>query len=508
MNQNAFRIWATLALVCSVLVGAFLETGNAQPIEAELIESPEEEPEQTVVVIPIRENIMPPLVYLVRRSVKEAIRTGADAIVLDMETDGGRVDVTEEIIRILAEFEGRKGTFVNRRAFSAGAFISVATHEIYMAPQSVIGAAAPIMMAPGGGAAEIPTTVEAKMTSAIKALIRAQAEFYGHNTDVVEAMIDKGRRLEIDGEVLCEEGEILTLTNTEAEAEYGEPASPLLSRGTLDDIDAVVAAMGFEGARVIEVEPTGSEKLARWLDTVSSILLIVGLVGLYLEFKTPGFGLPGLVGIIAIGLYFLGSYVGGFSGIEWLFVFLVGLILLGIEFFVLPGTVVVGLVGAALMVVSVAIAFMDYYPESQGPAVVESGEPAPSVEGDEVGAPGGLEGVDFQQAFIDRLGELSVSGFIAAGILLVLARILPSTPIYQHLVSTSASGMETPKARESRDREWLGREGVSISILRPAGKVEVDGRIMDVVSDGEMIPAGERVRIDDYRNGVNVVTRV
>ena len=126
-----------------------------------------------VYVLPIRDEIASPLVYLVRRGVKEAMQARAEVLVIDMETNGGRVDVTEEIIQILNQFRGRTVTYVNRKAFSAGAFIAVATQQIFMAPQSVIGAAAPMMMIPGGGPAEMPQTVEAKMTSGIRALVRA-----------------------------------------------------------------------------------------------------------------------------------------------------------------------------------------------------------------------------------------------------------------------------------------------------------------------------------------------
>ena len=106
---------------------------------------------------------MPPLTYLVRRGVKEAIASKADCLILDMDTNGGRVDVTQEIIQIITKFKGRKVTYINTKAFSAGAFISVATNEIYMSPVSVIGAAAPIMVSPGGGASEMPNTMEAIM---------------------------------------------------------------------------------------------------------------------------------------------------------------------------------------------------------------------------------------------------------------------------------------------------------------------------------------------------------
>ena len=189
---------------------------------------------------------MPPLVYVVRRGVKEAMEANADALILDMNTDGGRVDVTEEIIQIISKFKGPTVTYVNDRAFSAGAFISVATQKIYMAPQSVIGAAAPIMMSPGGtGAENMPDTVEAKMTSAIRALVRAQAEKNGHNIEVVEAMIDKTKALTIDGEVLNKEGNILTLTDRQAAKEYGNPPKPLLSSGTVESLDALLAQAGL-----------------------------------------------------------------------------------------------------------------------------------------------------------------------------------------------------------------------------------------------------------------------
>ena len=217
-------------------------------------------PSGKVYILPIREDIMPPLVYVVRRGVKEAMEANADALILDMNTDGGRVDVTEEIIEIISKFKGPTVTYVNDRAFSAGAFISVATQKIYMAPQSVIGAAAPIMMSPGGtGVEKMPDTVEAKMTSAVRALVRTQAEKNGHNIEVIEAMIDKTKELTIDGEVLNKEGNILTLTDRQAAKEYGNPPKPLLSSGTVESLDALLAQLGYAGAQRIEIKPTGAE---------------------------------------------------------------------------------------------------------------------------------------------------------------------------------------------------------------------------------------------------------
>jgi ATP-dependent protease ClpP protease subunit len=250
-----------------------------------------------VYILPIRDDIMPPLVYLVRRGVKEAMEAKADLLVLDMETNGGRVDTTREIISILNEFKGETVTFVNKDAFSAGAFIAVATKQIYMAPESVIGAAAPIIMSPGGdGVEKMPDTYEKKMTSAVKAMVRTTAEKNGHNIAVVEAMIDKTRGLVLtnvtaeatNAVVIAKEGDILTLTNTEAEKEYGNPPKRLLSSGTVKDLDTLIAQLGYAGATTHRVDPTGMERIGSWLNVISPLLLIIGIAGIYIEFKTPG----------------------------------------------------------------------------------------------------------------------------------------------------------------------------------------------------------------------------
>jgi membrane-bound serine protease (ClpP class) len=243
-----------LLCVCVALAGPGLFSAETDQLSAPSA--------RKVYIVPIRDNIMPPLVYVVRRGVKEAMAANADLLVLDMKTDGGRVDVTEEIIQIISQFKGRTVTYVNNRAFSAGAFIAVATQEIYMAPQSVIGAAAPVMMSPGGvGTDNLPDTMEINMTSAIRALVRVQAEKNGHNVDVIEAMIDKTRELKMDDEVLNKAGNILTLTDRQAAKEYGNPPKALLSSGTEESLDSLLATLGYAGAQRVEIKPTGAEKI-------------------------------------------------------------------------------------------------------------------------------------------------------------------------------------------------------------------------------------------------------
>src|SRR5437660_4175634 len=262
------KFWFVVAVLLSTLAGA-----ERMPAETATAG-------KKVYILPIREDIMPPLVYLVRRGVKEAMDAKADLLVLDMDTNGGRVDVTENIIEILNNFKGQTATFVNRKAFSAGAFISVATQKIFMVPQSVIGAAAPIMLVPGGAPQDMPETMQAKMNSALRALVRTSAEKNGYNIDVVEAMIDKSKELKIDGKVLNEKGQILTLTNTEAEREYGDPPKPLLSSATVETIEELLQKLGYVDAARVDIKPTGVERLATWINVISPLLLIIGIAGI------------------------------------------------------------------------------------------------------------------------------------------------------------------------------------------------------------------------------------
>lgn len=437
-------------------------------------------PSGKVFIVPIRENIMPPLVYVVRRGVKEAMEANADALILDMKTDGGRVDVTEEIIQIISKFKGTTVTYVNDRAFSAGAFIAVGTQKIFMAPQSVIGAAAPIMMVPGGGVADkLPNTMEVKMTSAIRALVRVQAEKNGHNIEVVEAMIDKTKELRMDGEVLNKEGNILTLTDRQAAKEYGNPLKPLLSSGTVESLDALLATLGHAGAQRVEIKPTGAETVGTWINTIAPLLLIIGMIGLYIEFKTPGFGLPGILGIVAFALYFFGGYTAGLAGVGWAVVFVVGLILVALELFVFQGSLIAGIGGAVLMLVAIVMGMVDMYP----------GTPR-------------LPTLPQLQLPLRDLG-IALAGTVVIG--LVLARFMPKTPFFRKLVSQTASGVSSGAAHEAQQEARIGQIGVAISQLYPGGKARFGDQILDVLTQGEMIDKGRRVKIIGHTGSDAVV---
>ena len=497
----AMKTWLALLLTFTAAVAA----NTTAPVAAPVADS------RKVYVLPIREDIMPPLVYLVRRAVKEAMEEQADLLVLDMETNGGRVDTCREIIAIISQFKGDTITYVNKDAFSAGAFIAVSTKRIFMAPQSVIGAAAPVMMNPGGeGIASVPETYEKKMVSAVRALIRATAEKNGHNVAVVEAMIDKDKGLTISNVIdgvtnvftIAKVGEILTLTNTEAEKEYGQPAKPLLSSGTCASLGEMLAKLGYAEAKRVDIKPSGAEKLGIWINAISPILLIIGIIGIYIEFKTPGFGLPGIVGIAAFALYFIGGYVAGFSGVEWMIMFVVGLILLLLEIFVFTGTLALGLVGALLMFVAVVMALVDVWPRP--PELPGTpGLPGPP------GLPGwpslaALTTADFNRSFF----VLSTALAGAAVCIVALRRFMPKTAVYHDLVSASASGVVSVAAFERKYAVLEGAVGVALSDLHPGGKAQFGDEILDVITQGDLIGKGQQVRIIGHSAAQAVVQAV
>ena len=486
------RTWL-LPIAALALVAAPAPLGQAQELEG-----PDDAPlgqaaaEKKVYVVPVREDIMPPILYVIRRGVKEAMAAEADCLILDMETNGGRVDITEEIFDIIGKFKGETATYVNKDAYSAGAFIAVATQKIYMAPQSVIGAAAPIMMSPTGGVSEMPSTMEVKMNSAIRAKIRTQAEKNGYAIDVVEAMVDKTKKLERDGKIICEEGDILTLTNLEAEAKYGEAKTQLFSSGTVESIDALIIELGYAGAQRVDVAPLGVEELGTWINAISPILLLIGIIGLYIEFKTAGFGVFGAVGIAALVLYFFGGYVSGMAGIEWVGIFVVGVALVAVELFLLPGTIFIGLIGVVCMFLALVMGMTDLYPNMPW-------FPAGEGEGGGGVVPQ-VEGIDFVMPDFSRpISDLLIAFGLSVPIIWALAKYLPHTALFAAFTSNAASGVESIAAVAAEVESRLGQAGTSTMPLNPGGKAMFGDALCNVVTQGEMIAADTPVKVIGHR---------
>ena len=444
-----------------------------------------EKPRDLVYIIPIHDEIERALVYVIRRGLNEAVREGAAAIVFDMDTPGGRLDATEVILTMVGGVKIPTYTYVNPNAFSAGAIIAMATDHIYMAPGSRIGAAAPIMISPtGGGVEKMPDKVEEKMVSATASLIRSVAERKGHDPKLAEGMVRSDGEYKIGDEVIKKDKQLLTLTSKEAERKVkrGDKEENLLSEGTVESLDALLSLIGHGNCERREFKITAAEHLARWIEAFSFIFLLGGILGIYIEFKSPGFWLPGILGGILIAVWFWGHHVAGLAGMGHVLLFLVGVSLLAAEIFVFPSFGIIGIAGTLCMVVALFMAMVGHLPG--GPVL----PPFP----------------DMKWAAINLLGSL-VSVFVIG---VLLSKFLPKTPLYGYLVlgteEKSDKGFESAKSESG----LLGQRGVLVTDLRPAGVATIGDRRVDVVRHGEYVSKGTTVVVAEVHGGRIVVTQV
>jgi membrane-bound serine protease (ClpP class) len=415
----------------------------------------------TVYRVPVTGVIELGLAPYIERSVSEAAAAGASAIVLDIDTPGGRVDAAERIADALSDSEVPVYSLVNRRAFSAGALIALSTSRIYMRPGSVIGAATPV----DGSGKKAPE----KIVSAMRSEMRALAEAQGLDPTVAAAMVDED--VEIEGVV--ESGKLLTLTTSEAVAlDYAVE---------IEDLDALLAALGYSGADVVTSKVNWAEQLVRFFSNpiVAPFLLSLGFLGLLAEIKTPSFGMAGLAGVISLSLYFGSHLIVGLAGLEDMLIFGAGVVLLGVEALVIPGF---GLFGVA------------------GIAAVAAG------------------------LFMSMLGSLpTASEYTSAGMILTttvllvlvsawaLIRTLPKTSrlaksgIFLLQRTDRAIGYESAEVRD----DLMDTIGTAITDLRPSGTALFGDERIDVVSESEWITEGTQVRVisaEGYRHIVRAVS--
>ncbi|MEI8206667.1 MAG: NfeD family protein, partial [Kiritimatiellales bacterium] len=443
--------------------------GNAQG------QAPASARKPLVYQIPIKEQIEPALLYVVRRGVTEAKKEKADAVVFVMDTPGGGVKEAREIISLIGQIDVPVYTFVEKDAYSAGAIIALATKHIYMAPGSVIGAATPRTMTPFGGVEKLPDAIEEKMTSAVAALVRAAAEQGGHDPRLGEAMVRRELGYTAGTNVLSKAGELLTLTASEAEG--------ILSEGTVKDVTEMLEKSGLPDAEIKTLEVTSAERIARFIAAFAPILLMIGLGGIYIEIKTPGFGLPGILGAAALVLFFFGHHIAGLAGMEDVIIFIIGFTLLFIEVFVTPGFGVLGISGIALILISLLNAMTWKVPGHFLPSLGE---------------------ITLQHA----LGSLAMGmvGTVAVGFL--AGKYLPKSRVLRPMVL----GQQTSRAEgftAAHDQsELLGKEGVAEMNLHPAGRAMFGEDRVNVITRGEFIEKGAAVRVIETSGSRIVVEKL
>jgi membrane-bound serine protease (ClpP class) len=438
-----------------------------------------------VIVIPVRDEIAEPELYILRRGLKEAIAEKADVVVLDLKTPGGALDVTMEMMEALEKYPGQTIAYVDNEAMSAGAFISAVAGEIWFAPDGIIGAAAPVTST----GQDVDATMKQKLVSYLKARMRATSEGKGYRGQVISAMIDADLELKIEGQVLKEKGELLSLTAAEAMKAYGNPARPLLGSGIAPDIDGLLAKkFGERGYAVRRLEITWSERLAVWLNLIAPVLLGLGLLSLFIGYKTGSFGVFGIAGVCLLALVFLGSSVAGLSGHEPAILFVLGVVLLLLELLFFHSAGFLGIVGGALMLASLFWSMSDLWPNE--PLTI-----AWSAD-----------------AFEKPAVNMGLGLVIAVGLGAALLRFLPRGWIWDRLVVEATIGGSAqvagslPGAGSSLDA-LVGRRGVAATTLRPGGQVEVDGRRYEAAVGMGTVDAGTPVVVRG-RNDFGLIVEI
>jgi membrane-bound serine protease (ClpP class) len=383
------------------------------------------------------------------RVLREAEEQGATAVILRINTPGGRVDAAIQMRDALLNAKVDTIAFIDKEAYSAGALIALACNKIYMASGGVIGAAAPV--------SQSGTPVGEKYVSALRKLFRATAERNSRPPEVAEAMVDE----DVVIPDLIEAGKLLTLTTQEA-------LNWNVADGQIETLEALLKHLDLPLASLIRVRINWAESLVRVITnpSVSTLLLIIGLLGLWGELLTPGLGMGAAVGVGCLALVFGSHYLVGLAGWEEALLIGLGVLLLGAEIFLIPGFGVAGVLGVLGLGAGLFLSFLGSYPTSA-------------------------------EIWTAGLSLLTVFVCVAIGISVMLM-LIPRTPFWSRLSLKTRleKGAAPPAAQETHPAPpLLGAVGMTVTPLVPSGTGLFQDKRLDIISEGEYIPVGTPVTI-------------
>ncbi|MEN8775054.1 MAG: NfeD family protein [Akkermansiaceae bacterium] len=405
------------------------------------------------------------------RVLERAAEEGAKGIIFDLDTPGGLAFPTEELMTKIANVGIPTVAFVNPNAISAGSFIAVSTDRIYMTPGSKIGSSGII----DGSGREIDPVRRAKLESYFGAQIRYIAKQKGYNPEVIEAMMFLSDEKRVIGDVEVKPGALLNLNSSEATKMMND--GPLLAQAELASLDEVLKAEGWSDDDVVVASPTGFEKLAWWIAGFSGLLIMVGLGGGYFELKTPGFGIGGIISLSAFGLFFFGNYMAGnMAGYELAALFIIGIALIAVEVFLIPGFGVAGITGLLLIIGALVFSMFD-------------GVTWETYQW------GGSEEISFGDALRKPAINVALGIFGSLFLLFLMMRFLPKVKFIESKMLPGSLGRGTGDDQEVEAGVLVGMTGIAVTDLRPNGKAEIDGNVLEVLADGEFLDRGESVRV-------------
>ncbi|WP_047981456.1 NfeD family protein [Ornithinibacillus contaminans] len=403
-----------------------------------------------VYVIPIEDDVERGLEAFLSRTTGEAIEEGADHIIFEINTPGGSVEAADNIGTIISNLTVPTTSFVISEALSAGSYIALHTDTIYMTPRARMGASG-VINSDG-------TAADKKAQSAWLKAMTSAAESNGRDPLYAAAMADSSIDLP---ELNAKEGDFLTLTPNEAvQVGYAE--------GIVSDRTELLYELGLANATVVEKEVTFAESVARFITNpiVVPILLSLASLGLIVELYSPGFGVPGSIGLISLVLFFYGHFVAGLAGMEAIILLVIGIGLIIAEIFI-PGGIL-GVIGIGAVIGSL---FM-------------SG------------------------ASISNMTMSIAIAFLVAIIasVILFRRIGLDKGIFRHVILRDRTTTELGYVSNENRLDLIGMEGITVTALRPSGMAVINNERIDVISEGSFIPANAKVKVVKVE-GVRVVVR-
>lgn len=446
------------ARAVSLLIGFMLLLGAILPAHSALAAEPANRAPQgdkLVYVVPVHQTIESGLQKFLERAFRDAEKHGAAAVILDIDTLGGRVDAALEIGELISASKVPTAAFVHHKAISAGSYIALNANKIVMEGGSSIGAAA-VVEASG------KEVESAKVIAFWAGEMRSAAELRGRNPVIAAGMVDKNIVVSLPQiNRTFDKGELVSLTAEEAlKVGYADKLA-----GTYEE---VLPVLHLEGATLLQFEPTAAEKLARWLTSsyITPLLFLIGIAGIAIELFVPGFGVPGIVGILSFALYFFGHYVAGFAGVEDIMLFIVGIVLLVIEIFV-PGFGIWAILGIAALVSGILMAAYDKSTTA---------------------------------------ASLGIAFFLAIIVVAIVASMFKHRGVWNKFILRDQLKTELGYTSSAPKDYLTGKTGRAVTPLRPAGTVLIEGHRVDVVTNGEFIPAGKTVVVE-FVEGTRVVVK-
>lgn len=413
---------------------------------------------------------MPAAWRQVQRGLDEAQQKNADIILLHLNTYGGMVDMADSIRTKILNSPIPVWVFIDNQAASAGALISIACDSIYMRKGASIGAATVVDQAGN----VVPDKFQSFMRSTMRATAEAKGKVWAldENGDsverwrrdprIAEAMVDPS--VYIEG--IIDTGKVLTFTTEEA-IRFG------YCDGKAESVKEIFEMVGIHEYTITEFKPTLLDRIIGFLTNpiVSGLLIMVIVGGIYFELQTPGVGFPLAAAVLAAIVYFAPLYIEGLAEHYEVILFIVGLALIAIEIFAIPGFGVTGISGIILVLLGLTLAMIDN-------DIFRNAKPFSWVE------------------ILRPLVVVSVSIFSGLIISILLSKKLIESPTFPGLALNSSLTREQGYVGiDTHQKEMVGKIGIAITVLRPSGKVEIDNEIFDAMSDEGFIDKGEKVKV-------------